>query len=158
MLAERAESECGRRRCARRDEAGGCEPLSLNMSISATRMRIAAVALLMLVSSASPSRAQSTGGESFSAFWKHACDGALVPVADTGVVFGRVTRVEEELGDSSEVVQAVWSDSDDARDPFQGTRPTVSRVHVKPDGTYALCCVPIGHKDWSRSHPRWYRD
>ena len=46
--------------------------------------------------------------------------------------------------DTSEYVQAAWAGDTTAGDSL--TRPTVSRSHVRDDGTYAVCDVPVAKR------------
>jgi len=87
-------------------------------------------------------RARGTAG--FSTLWIRACGAASVPEPDTGFVFGRVARLRGVQPDTSDYVQAAWSADRVPGDSQPEVRATVSRAHLKEDGSYAICGVPMG--------------
>jgi hypothetical protein len=96
------------------------------------------------------------GIPSFATLWHRACGERPAPVADTGFVFGHVSRATATRADSEAFVQVAWrghgaspagsagtrpSPADSA-----GTRPTISRARVASDGTFAVCGVPASER------------
>ncbi|MGH7655545.1 MAG: carboxypeptidase-like regulatory domain-containing protein, partial [Gemmatimonadaceae bacterium] len=108
-------------------------------------MQILIAGLLMVAASAHATLVVQSvdSAPAFSTLWQRLCGVAPVPAHDTGLVFGRVAVAVGDPPDSSEIVQAAWSGGNDTRDSSERTVPTVSRVHIKPDGSYAICDVPV---------------
>ena len=79
----------------------------------------------------------------FSALWLRACGDVPAPAFDTGFVFGHVTHLRAVQSDTSEYVQAAWNAERVPGDSAPHLRATVSRAHLKEDGSYAICGVPL---------------
>jgi hypothetical protein len=88
--------------------------------------------------------ASAGGALSFSALWISACGGAGAPKSDTGFVFGRVAHLLGVQPDTSDYVQAAWGGDRVPGDLQSDVRATISRAHLKEDGSYAICGVPTG--------------
>jgi protocatechuate 3,4-dioxygenase beta subunit len=80
---------------------------------------------------------------SFDVLWRRFCGQTHVPPSDTGMVYGRVALPLGEPADSSTIVQAAWAGDEAAVDPTVDARATVSRVHLRPDGTFGVCGIPL---------------
>ena len=80
---------------------------------------------------------------SFSAQWIRACGSIGVPASDTGFVFGHVAHLAGVPPDTSDYVQAAWSGERVPGDSLSVERATVSRAHLKDDGSYAICGIPV---------------
>jgi hypothetical protein len=118
---------------------GAAVPLSLQRATDETRW---SDPLARARAPTAPGEASDTV-PTFPALWRQACGSMRVPVADTGFVFGHVTRMPGVERDTSEYLQAAWAGDSVPGDSLMRTRPTVSRSHVQDDGTYAVCGVPV---------------
>jgi hypothetical protein len=79
---------------------------------------------------------------SFAMLWRRACGSAPVPTADSGLVFGHVTREAGVPLDSAAIVEASWNEPPGVDVRARLGAPVVLRAQLGADEAFALCGVP----------------